>query len=226
MAVNNNVPFEGTDKARKELQETLARSALNTLLANRIPVSIADKLSRQIVENVDLLTLYKIIAEDMQEQRIPKQRILDRTIVHMFEILFRIINTEEAKKEEIKKEVKQKGFFTLIPRGECLDLFLQLVKEYCMGDTEIGRYTYEIETLIQMYSNEYIINWDKLYQSDEFKSYLSELLALILTHLREDKKPIPALENKIPIHFQPYRINSFLNQICKLKQTGTLQLNY
>tara|TARA_R110001583_G_scaffold30218_3_gene104745 strand:- start:146 stop:814 length:669 start_codon:yes stop_codon:yes gene_type:complete len=222
MAANNNVPFEGTETARKALQETLARSALNTLLANRIPVSIADKLSRQVADNVDLLTLYKIIAEDMQEQQVPKQRILDRTIVHMFEILFRIINTEE----ETEKEVKQKGFFTLVPRGECLDLFLQLVKEYCMGDTEIGRYTYEIETLIQIYSTEYIINWDKLYQSDEFKSYLSELLALILTHLREDKKPIPALENKMPIHFQPYRINSFLNQICKLKQTGTLQLDY
>lgn len=220
MSANSNVPIESTDKARKEIEVLLIRSTFNTLLANRIPVSIADKLSRQVVDNIDLLTLYKIVAQDVQDQRVPKQRILDRTIVHMFEILFRIIHNEN----DNKNVRKQKEFFTLVPRGECLDLFLQLVKEYCMGDAEIERYTYKTELLIQGYSKEYVINWDKLYKSNEFKSYLSALLALILTHLREDQKPIPALENKIPIHFQPYRINSFLNQICKLKQMGTIQL--
>ena len=221
MSANNNVPFEGTDKARKALKSILTTSTFNTLLANRIPVSIADKLSRQVVDNVDFLTLFKIVAEDMQNQHVPKQRILDRTIVHMFEILFRIINAEKGN----EAEAMQKEFFTLVPRGECLDLFLQLVKEYCMGDAEIQRYTHKLEELIEGYSKEYIINWDQLYKSEAFKSYLSALLSLILTHLREDRAPIPALENKIPTHFQPYRINSFLNQICKLKQTGALQLD-
>ncbi|WP_028869536.1 hypothetical protein [Psychromonas arctica] len=221
MSANNNMPFEGTEKAHKALKETLTRTTLNALLANRIPVSIADKLSRQVADKVDLLTLYKIVADDMKHQRVPKQRILDRTIVHMFEILFRIINANKGN----ESAVKQKEFFTLVPRGECLDLFLQLVKEYCMGDTEIQRYTYQLEHLIEGVSNEYIINWDKLYQSQEFKRYLSALLSLILKHLRDDRAPIPALENKMPTHFQPYRINSFLNQICKLKQTGALQLD-
>lgn len=217
------MPFEGTEKAHNALKEILTRTTLNTLLANRIPVSIADKLSRQVADKVDLLTLYKIVADDMKHQRVPKQRILDRTIVHMFEILFRIINANANKGNET--ELKQKEFFTLVPRGECLDLFLQLVKEYCMGDTEIQRYTYQLEQMIVSVSNEYIINWDKLYQSDEFKRYLSALLSLILKHLRDDRAPIPALENKMPTHFQPYRINSFLNKICKLKQTGALQLD-
>ena len=227
MSANKNVPFEGTDKAHNALKETLTRTTLNTLLANRIPVSIADKLSRQVADKVDLLTLYKIVADDMKHQRVPKQRILDRTIVHMFEILFRIINSNSNSNANKGNEtaLKQKEFFTLVPRGECLDLFLQLVKEYCMGDTEIQRYTYQLEQLIEGVSNEYIINWDKLYQSDEFKRYLSALLSLILKHLRDDRAPIPALENKMPTHFQPYRINSFLNQICKLKQTGALQLD-
>lgn len=221
MSANNNVPFEGTDKARKALKAILTTSTFNTLLANRIPVSIADKLSRQVVDNVDFLTLFKIVADDMQKQHVPKQRILDRTIVHMFEILFRIINAEK----DNEAETMQKEFFTLVPRGECLDLFLQLVKEYCMGDAEIQRYTHKLEQLIEGYRKEYIINWEQLYKSEAFKSYLAALLSLILTHLREDRAPIPALENKIPTHFQPYRINSFLNKICKLKQTGALQLD-
>lgn len=214
------MPFEGTEKAHNALKETLTRTTLNTLLANRIPVSIADKLSRQVANKIDLLTLYKIVADDIKHQRVPKQRILDRTIVHMFEILFRIINSKSN-----ENVVKQKEFFTLVPRGECLDLFLQLVKEYCMGDTEIQRYTYQLEELIEGVSNGYIINWDKLYQSEQFKRYLSALLSLILKHLRDDRAPIPALENKMPTHFHPYRINLFLNQICKLKQTGALQLD-
>ena len=49
MSANSNVPIESTDKARKEIEVLLIRSTFNTLLANRIPVSIADKLSRQVV---------------------------------------------------------------------------------------------------------------------------------------------------------------------------------
>lgn len=213
--------YEGSDKVHKKLKEALTRSTFNTLLANRIPVSVADKLSRQVTNNIDLVAMYQLIADDIQGQQFPKQRILDRTIVHMFEILFRIINAQEQKEEAKKKE-----FFTLVPRGECLDLFLQLVKEYCMGDDEIERYTHHIEPLIVRYSHNSIIDWEKLYQSDEFKNYLAALLNLILTHLREDHKPIPALENKMPIHFQPFRINSFLNKIRQLKKAGSITLDH
>ena len=220
MSTKSKEVFKCSSKLQKDMLTSLTRSTFNTLLANRIPISIADKLSKQIVEDIDLSKLYKIIALDVQNQRFPKQRILDRTIVHMFELLFRIINAQEKN----SKKIKHKEFFTLVPRGECLDLFLKLVKEYCMGDTEIEHYTYKIEPLIGKYCNENKIDWNTLYESNEFKSYLSGLLNLILAHLREDPKPIPALENKIPIHYQPYRINSFLNEICKLKQTGMLKL--
>lgn len=221
MSTSNKEPFNGSDKAQKKLQRVLTKSVFNTLLANRIPISVADKLSQQLVDNIDLSTLYKMVAEDIQEQHIPKQRILDRTIVHMFEILYQVINTQEKGQDK----VNQKEFFNIVPRGECLDLFLQLVKEYCMGDAEIEHYTFKIEPLIETYRNGDKINWDALYKSDEFKNYLTGLLNLILTHLHEDQKPIPALENKIPIRYQPYRINSFLNQICKLKQTGLLDFD-
>jgi hypothetical protein len=213
--------MNGTHKIQQKLQTSLTESVFNTLLATSVPVSVADKLSRQISENIDLLSLYKTVEKDIQALHFPKQRILDRTIVHMFEILFQIINPEE----QYKGKEKQKEFFTIVPRGECLDLFLQLVKEYCMGDAEIKRHTYKIEPIIEKYRCEDRIDWETLYKSKEFKTYLKGLLNLILTHLREDQKPIPALENKIPIRYQPYRINSFLNQICQLKQNGLLDLD-
>ena len=220
MSSNHKGPYKGSEKAHKAIQDSLARSIFNTLIANRIPVSIADKLSHQAAIRVDMVTLYSLVAEDMQSQHQPKQRILDRTIVHMFEILFRLINTPADDKKPATE------FFNLVPRGECLDLFLQLVKEYCMGDIEIQAYTAKIEPLTQQYTTPSGIDWDSLYQSEAFKGYLSGLLKLILTHLKEDKKPIPALENRIPTHFQPYKINSFLNQVYKLNQTGRVGLNF
>ncbi len=57
------------------------------------------------------------------------------------------------------------------------------------------------------------IDWEAIYASDEYKVYLDGLLKLILSRLHKDQTPIPALENKMPIKYQPYRINSFLNQV-------------
>lgn len=218
MPTNTTPQFTGSPKAHEQLQESLCRTLFNTLIANRIPISIADKLSRQAAGKIDLTTLYNVVAQDLQAQHLPKQRILDRAIVHMFEILFQVIN-EQNKEDKVKLE-----FFNLVPRGECLNLFLQLVKEHCMGDTEIRGYTDKIQPLTHRHSEEGMINWAALYESEQFKHYLSGLLNLILKNLREDHKPIPALENRIPMYFQPYRINSFLNQVCKLKQTGQLNL--
>ncbi|WP_028863435.1 hypothetical protein [Psychromonas aquimarina] len=201
-----------SSKVQKKLQAMIVESVTDTLLENRIPVSVARKLSRQMVDNIDLAEIYSIVERDIQDQHFPKMRILDRTIVHMFEILYRTINTQES----IKDEETQQEFFNIVPRGECLDLFLQLVKEYCMGDDEIEKHTYKMGPLIEMHRTDNLIHWQELYQSDEFKVYLTGLLNLILTHLRKDHQPIPALNNKMPVKYHPYRINSFLNQICLL----------
>lgn len=212
-------PFSGSKKTHQTLKAILTTSTFNALLSNRVPVSVADKLTKQIIEKADFSAFYDIVAQDIQDNRRPKQRVLDRTIVHMFEILYKIIYSEDEQKLSQPKE-----FFAIVPRGECLDLFLQLVKEYCMGDAEIKSYTYKILPLIDQHKKDGNINWHKLYRSNDFKKYLSGLLNLILTHLHEDQKPIPALENKIPHHYQPNRINSFLTRICKLRQTGLISL--
>jgi len=193
-----------------KLQNLLKETVVNTLLENRIPVSVADKLARQVSENLELEQFYSIIEKNIQDTRFPKQRVLDRTIVHMFEVLYRTVNVPST----IKTEETKKEFFHIVPRGECLDLFLQLVKEYCMGDAEIEKHTRKIEPMIQLHQEGNLINWEGVYASDEFEVYLDSLFTLILSRLRKDQKPIPALENKMPIKYQPYRINSFLNQIC------------
>lgn len=212
------VLYSSSDKAQQKLQALISESVRNTLLENRIPVAVADKLARQVVNNIDQAALYAIIGQDIQLQRFPKQRILDRTIVHMFEILYRTINAQE----NIKDENQQKEFFSIVPRGECLDLFLQLVKEYCMGDAEIEKHTYQMGPMIEFYRTDDLIHWPELYESDAFKTYLTGLFNLILSRLRKDQRPIPALENKIPVKYHPYRINSFLNQACMLWQNNAV----
>ncbi|PKF61415.1 hypothetical protein CW745_08745 [Psychromonas sp. psych-6C06] len=205
--MSDSLPYERFEQVQLKIHDLLKESVTNTLLENRIPLSVADKLARQVATNFDLAQLYLLIEQNIQDTRFPKQRILDRTIVHMFEELYRTVNSPSA--GQIDNE-----FFSIVPRGECLDLFLQLVKEYCMGDAEIEKHTHQIEPIIERYKDAEIINWEAIYASDDFKVYLDGLLTLILSRLRKDQKPIPALENKMPLKYQPYRINSFLNQVC------------
>ena len=206
--------YNGSDEAKIKLHVLIAESVRNTLLKNRIPVAVVDKLARQVVNNIDHEVLYQIIGQDIQLQRFPKQRVLDRTIVHMFEILYRTINVQDNTEDGNL----QKEFFSIVPRGECLDLFLQLVKEYCMGDAEIEKHTYQMGPMIEFYRTGYVIHWLELYESEVFKTYLAGLFDLILSRLRKDQKPIPALDKKMPVKYHPYRINSFLNQACTLWQ--------
>jgi hypothetical protein len=203
-------PYDRFDQVQLKLQKLLNETVTNTLLANRIPLAVADKLARQVTDNFDIVQFYEIIEQNIQDTRFPKQRVLDRTIVHMFEVLYRTVNVPLTGKNEADK----KEFFSIVPRGECLDLFLQLVKEYCMGDAEIEKHTQQIEPMIKENSVANVIDWQAIYDSDAFKNYLDGLLKLILSRLRKDQKPIPALENKMPPKYRPYRINSFLNQVC------------
>ena len=208
--MSNSPPYNRFEQVQLQLQNLIKETVADTLLENRIPLSVADKLARQVAENIELEQFYSIIEKNIQDTRFPKQRTLDRTIVHMFEVLYRTVNVPSS----VQNELSQKEFFNIVPRGECLDLFLQLVKEYCMGDAEIEIHTQKIEPMIQRHHKGNIINWEGIYASDEFEVYLDGLFTLILSRLRKDQKPIPALENKMPIKYQPYRINSFLNQIC------------
>ena len=184
------------------------------ILASIFLFLLVPVLSIIIMRIIDFSVFYKAIEKSVQDKYVPKQRVLDRTIVYMFEMLYRTINMQE----NIKDENLPKEFFTIVPRGECLDLFLQLVKEYCMGDAEIDKHTQKMGPMIELYRTDNVIHWSALYESDAFKSYLTGLLNLILTRLHKDQKPIPALENKMPIKYQPYRINAFLNQVCMLWQ--------
>ncbi|WP_022940374.1 hypothetical protein [Psychromonas hadalis] len=208
--MSTSVPYDRFAQVQLKLQTLLKETVTSTLLENRIPVSVADKLARQVANNLDLAHFYDIIEQNIQDTRFPKQRVLDRTIVHMFEILYRSVNVPLSAKDA----TNEKEFFSIVPRGECLDLFLQLVKEYCMGDAEIEKHTQQIEPMIEENCNDNTIDWEAIYASANFKVYLEGLLKLILSRLRKDQKPIPALENKMPLKYQPYRINSFLNQVC------------
>jgi len=210
--MSDSPPYERFDQVHLKLQQLLKETVITTLLENRIPLAVADKLARQVANNLNGANFFEIIEQNVQDARFPKQRVLDRTIVHMFEVLYRTVNLSMGE-NSIKDEQE---FFSLVPRGECLDLFLQLVKEYCMGDAEIEKHTQKIGPMIRKNLEGSFINWDAIYESEEFKVYLDSLLKLILSRLRKDQRPIPALENKIPLKYQPYRINSFLSQICTM----------
>jgi len=211
--MSSSLSCERFEEVQLKMQKLIQETVTNTLLENKIPLSISDKLARQVADTIDIDHMCSIIEQGIQDVRFPKQRILDRAIVHMFEILFQAVNASPTAQSGVIKE----EFFNIVPRGECLDLFLKLVKEYCMGDSEIELHTKKVESLVLLYQSDSAIDWEKVYVNKEFTVYLGELLTLILNRLRKDQKPIPALENKIPLKYQPYRINLFLNKICLMQ---------
>jgi hypothetical protein len=54
-------PYERFDKVQLKLQKLIKETVTNTLLENRIPVSVADKFTRQVTDNIDVVYFYGVI---------------------------------------------------------------------------------------------------------------------------------------------------------------------
>ena len=144
----------------------------------------------------------------------PKTRILDRAIVHKFEQLYiRLINILKSRNVNC---TNIKTFFNVIPRGECLDLFLQLIKDYCIGNAEFQTHHIELQRLCTTFTTEEKINWPDLYKSEEYDKIMRSLFTIIFKHITNHTVPIPAVNIKINKKYQPERINHMIKHLYRL----------
>ena len=108
------------------------------------------------------------------------------------------------------------NFFYIVPRGECLDLFLELIKYHCIGDDEYQKFYKKIEELTDKFTENGIVNWNKMYHCDEYKICMNSFFSLFFNHIKNDNTPIPALNYQINKKYQPQRINKFLKYMRKI----------
>ncbi|GIU35843.1 hypothetical protein L2719_11880 [Shewanella schlegeliana] len=106
--------------------------------------------------------------------------------------------------------------FDVIPRGECLDLFLSLLKEHCMGTEQIKKYSQDIDLLALSFSEQTRIHWERLYASDEYEACMSELFSTIFHHLIDRSVPSPTLNTKLNDKYQAEKNNKLLRHMSKL----------
>lgn len=185
---------------------------------NSLPVKNAENISNKILSHLDAADFCTaVFNEEDKTQSLPsKIRILDRAMVQQFEeFCEQLLQRLNDKKVNY---IKKKYFFNIIPRGECLDLFLGLIKDYYLGANEVHNFEVKIEKLTKDHTVNGKICWLHIYNSDEYKACMNSLFLLIFSRIKQGATPIPALNFQMDKKYSPKRINSFLNSIHNLWQ--------
>ena len=184
------------------------------MAANSIPDSVGEKITASLTEHLDAADFCQQVTTYFNNITPHRERILDRLIVHQFEAYYdQVIDLLSARKT---KSHQIGELFDVIPRGKCLNLFLSLIKEHCMGTVQIKRISQDIDLLTQKFFDGTGINWENLYASQEYESCMTEVFLIIFRHFVDRETPIPALNLKLDNRHQADNINRLLRHMSKL----------
>ncbi len=190
-------------------------SGLNKAIANnKLPEELASKILVLVSEGLDGSDFCNKVFAQQRNILKPKIRVLDRAIVHKFEQYYDKFNV--LLNERNHSTVDIGGFFNTIPRGECLDIFLDVVKSHCIGDDVQVNFVSKLERLTDNYSHNKTINWQGVYQSKEYEIYMDEFFSIFFNRIKDHSIPIPALNNRLRNLHHPKRINKVLKYMSKL----------
>lgn len=181
---------------------------------NKLPIELASKISDLLEQNLDAADFCDYVIGQQRHAKVPKVRLLDRAIVNRFEYFYDQLNDAFNKKS--RSNINIGNFFDVIPRGECLDIFLALIKAHCIGDSQLAIFDHKLTVLTKKHSEDDEINWSNVYASDEYKDYMDTFFTLIFKRINESESPIPALNNTMNEKHQPQRINKLLKYMSKL----------
>lgn len=187
---------------------------------NQLPASLAIKIAQMLEASLDAADFCDkvFLSVDSQlpvDKQLPaKIRLLDRAIVNRFETLYDLLSVELDNRSSTSIDLG--NFFNAIPRGECLDLFLQLIKEHCIGDQEILIFERKMMLLTDRYTINDKIDWDNVYQSNEYEQQMNSFFSLFFKRIKDNEIAIPALNNKLSSKYNPQRINKLLKYMSKV----------
>jgi len=183
---------------------------------NKLPIELASKISDLLEQNLDAADFCDYVIGQQRHAQTPKVRILDRAIVNRFEYFYEQLNNALNKKSS--NTISIGNLFDAIPRGECLDIFLSLVKAHCIGDKQLSSFDQKLTLLTKQYTDDDEINWQSVYASEQYQHYMDSFFNLVFQRINDSETPIPALNNKLNEKHQPERINKLLKYMSKLWQ--------
>ena len=191
----------------------LETGVTTALKKSNVPGALAEKIALMVNTELDIIRFCENIEQYLdapKDPKKPKGRILDRAIVHMFELFYAAV-LERSHSKRLARSVPE--FFNIVPRGECLDLFLVMIKKQCIGKTEVITFTAKLEKLLSRYTDQGNVDWNSVYMSPEFVTLLYQLFTIIFSHMKPGQYPIPALNNGMDVKHNPERINRVLKHM-------------
>ncbi|NRA54324.1 MAG: hypothetical protein HRU23_09295 [Gammaproteobacteria bacterium] len=210
-------------KVAVQLSSWLEQGISIALKNSNVPADLTDKLSQLISNELDACQACEIVlqqvatdkAANIATQR-PKGRVFDRAMVHMLELFYASVLARSKNGDKLMRAAPD--FFNIVPRGECLDLFLQMIKRQCIGQSEVTIYTQRLESILRPYTEQGRVSWEQVYLDGDFATFLFDLFGLIFTHMKAGEYPVPALNNSLAAKHSPQRINNLLKHMLAVWQ--------
>ena len=206
------VPCEG--KGPSQLSDIINSGLIKVMADNKLPEELASKISILLSEGLDASDFCNKIVVQQSNALKPKVRILDRAIVYKFEQYYDELN--EVLKNRSPSTIDIGDFFHAIPRGECLDAFLVIIKSHCIGGKAQKEFESKLTCLTNKYIEDEIINWQGVYESKEYELYMDEFFSIFFNRIKDHAIPVPALNNQLAEFHKPKRINKVLKYMSKL----------
>lgn len=225
--LSNSVTSEyiGVQSLHNLFSEWFDTGVVNALKKINVPGSLAQEIVTLIDAELDVYQFFENVEQHLNELKYstkPRARILDRAIVHMFELCYGAVLVRPQSEWLVKSSP---NFFYIVPRGECLDLFLSMIKEQCVGYAEVTTYTERLEAILAPYTDQENVDWDSVYQSADFVSLLHLLFTVIFSRMKTGEFPMPALNNGMDIKHNPERINRVLKHMLAVWQLQLQQVS-
>jgi len=219
-----------TDRTLPNEFSALITSGLEkSLEENQLPASLASKIAELLDTSLDAAdfcdkVFLSVDSQLQEDKQLPaKIRLLDRAIVNRFEALYDLLSVELDNRSSTSIDLG--NFFNAIPRGECLDLFLQIIKEHCIGEQDRLIFERKIMLLADKYTINDKIDWDNLYQSNEYEQQMNSFFSLFFKRIKGNEIAIPALNNKLNNKYNPQRINKLLKYMLKVWEIKQQQVS-
>jgi len=198
-------------KSSRDFSSIVGTALVQIVEDSSLPIHIASKVSTLLNNTLDAADFCDVTFR--QEELLPEKiRILDRAIVNKLEQLYEMMCSKLACNNET---FSNRDFFSFVPRGECLDILLASMKHYCIGNEELKKQKHSIEILTKKHESQGVINWDDVYETQEYKSLMESMFISFFQHTKKGMTPIPALNIRMDKMYQPQRINKLLSYMHK-----------
>jgi hypothetical protein len=206
--------FSCDGKVPKQFSDIISTSLVNVMVDNKLPEEIATKISTLLSEELDASAFCNKTVQQQHRVLNPKTRILDRAIINKFEQYYKELNDQLI--EPPPSTMVNSDLFQLIPRGECLNSFLDVIKLHCIGPKVQVEFESKLSSLTEKYTVDNIINWQSVYQTKDYALYMDEFFSIFFNRIKEHTIPLPALNNQLDELHKPSQINQVLRQMAEL----------